>query len=476
MVFSSYLFLFYFLPVALGAYFAVPVAARALVLTGVSYVFYGWANPAFALVMLISTMLDFACGLGIEQLRDPALSQRRPRLERLLVVASVLGNLSLLAFFKYFHFSVESYNAAVAALGWDAAQWDPLFRMALPLGISFYTFQSMSYTIDIYRGDARAVRDPVTFACYVSMFPQLVAGPIVRFREIAGQLLAREHTLEKFARGVALFSLGLAKKVLLANVCGRVADTCFDAGSLAALDAWYGLFAYAMQIYFDFSGYTDMAIGLGLMLGFVFSRNFDAPYRSASLADFWRRWHQSLSYFLRDYVYIPLGGNRLGHTRTGVNLLMVMLLGGLWHGAAWNFVAWGAFHGAGLLGEHNLARRGWATRWPRPVRVLLTFVVVSLGWVLFRAPDLHAAMDYYASLFRLAPLGEGRFLIGGLIYQPYYLLTFGAALVVTWGAPASVVFTERLTLLRAVWVLGVLLAAVSVMLTQAYSPFIYFTF
>lgn len=476
MVFSSYLFLFYFLPVALAVYFAAPPPARALVLTLFSYAFYGWANPAFALVMLLSTALDFGCGLGIDHLRHGPQARPRPRLESLLLAASVVGNLGLLGFFKYFNFGIASYNAAVLALGWDAAQWDPLFRMALPLGISFYTFQSMSYSIDVYRGHARAVRDPITFACYVAMFPQLVAGPIVRFRELAAQLAARDHTPEKFARGIALFSLGLAKKVLIANVCARIADTCFDAGSLAVLDAWYGLFAYAMQIYYDFSGYTDMAIGLGLMLGFVFPRNFDAPYRAATLSDFWRRWHQSLSYFLRDYVYIPLGGNRLGHTRTAVNLMTVMLLGGLWHGAAWSFVVWGAFHGTALLGERHLAHRGWGAHCPRPLKALLVFIIVSLGWVFFRAPDLAAALDYFAALLRLDPVYPSRYLVGGLIYQPYYLLSFGVAVLLTWFAPTSIVYTERLTPWRAAWTMALLWIAVAVMLTQDYSPFIYFTF
>jgi alginate O-acetyltransferase complex protein AlgI len=217
---------------------------------------------------------------------------------------------------------------------------DSVLRVTLPLGISFYTFQSMSYAIDLYRGDARAVRSFIDFACFVSMFPQLVAGPIIRFSEVADQLRHRTHTLLKFSRGVAFLSLGLAKKVLIANPCGKIADVVFDAGGRGALDAWYGAVAYAFQIYFDFSAYSDMAIGLGLMLGFVFPKNFDDPYRSQSMTEFWRRWHISLSTWLRDYLYIPLGGNRKGPRRTYVNLFIVMLLGGLWHGAAWTFVIW----------------------------------------------------------------------------------------------------------------------------------------
>ena len=237
--------------------------------------------------------------------------------------------------------------------------------MTLPLGISFYTFQSMSYTIDVYRGRSAALRDPIDFACYVSMFPQLVAGPIVRFNEIADQLLERTHSWEKVARGTSFFALGMAKKILLANPCGKIADLCFDAGSLHPLDAWYGVTAYAFQIYFDFSGYSDMAIGLGLMLGFVFPRNFDSPYTSRSITEFWRRWHMSLSRWLRDYLYIPLGGNRKGNARTYVNLAVVMLLGGLWHGASWNFLIWGGYHGALLAGERALGRERATARLPR---------------------------------------------------------------------------------------------------------------
>ena len=228
--------------------------------------------------------------------------------------------------------------------------------MTLPLGISFYTFESMSYVIDVYRGQARAIRNIVDFAAFVSMFPQLVAGPIIRFSEIADQIRSRTHTITKFSRGVAFLSLGMAKKVLLANPCGKVADLAFESGSLTLLDAWYGVLAYAFQIYFDFSGYSDMAIGLGLMMGFVFAKNFDAPYTSQSITEFWRRWHISLSTCLRDYLYVPLGGNRKGRLRTYVNLMAVMLIGGLWHGTSWTFLVWGGIHGALLAFERMLGK------------------------------------------------------------------------------------------------------------------------
>ena len=299
MVFSSYLFLFYFLPLVLVAYYASPVRLRHLLLTIASYVFYGWANPLFVILLLFSTAVDYFAGLVIERERETAASWPTPR-ARIALIASVTSNLTLLGFFKYFNFGVDSFDALVAWIGMPELRIDAALRITLPLGISFYTFQSMSYAIDLYRGDARAVRSFVDFACFVSMFPQLVAGPIIRFSEIADQLRSRSHTLAKFARGVSFFSLGLAKKVLLANPCGKVADLAFDAGSRGPLDAWYGAVAYAFQIYFDFSGYSDMAIGLGLMLGFVFPKNFDSPYRADSITDFWRRWHISLSTWLRD--------------------------------------------------------------------------------------------------------------------------------------------------------------------------------
>jgi len=390
MVFSSYLFLFAFLPAALLAYYAAPRRARHLVLTVLSYIFYGWANPLFSLLLLLSTLIDYIAGLvmvlggprswsrPIERL-DP--NRPRTRRQRTALVVSICANIALLGFFKYFNFAVDSYSGLVDRLGLSGIGLDVSLRVTLPLGISFYTFQSMSYSIDVYRGHATGIKSFVDFACFETMFPQLVAGPIIRFQEVAGQLRERTHTLAKFARGIAFFSVGLAKKVLLANPCGKVADLAFEAGSRGPLEAWYGATAYAFQIYFDFSGYSDMAIGLGLMLGFVFPKNFDSPYRSQSITEFWRRWHISLSTWLRDYLYVPLGGNRKGEVRTYVNLFIVMLLGGLWHGAAWNFVIWGALHGA-LLGFERL--RGKAAVYgslPPPLRVGVTFILVLITWV-----------------------------------------------------------------------------------------------
>ena len=282
MVFSSYIFAFFFLPLVLVVYYISPKNFKHLTLTIFSYIFYGWANPGFMLLMLYSTIIDYTCGLIISKqwghLKEPIklleAGGHRDHSQKIALTISILTNLSLLGFFKYFNFSIENYNIFMNMIGFKSVQIQSFFRIVLPLGISFYTFQSMSYSIDVYRGNAKAIRNFINFSCYVSMFPQLVAGPIIRFQEIAGQLISRSHTLEKFARGVMFFGLGMGKKVLLANPSGKIADMAFNAGALSILDSWYGVIAYAFQIYFDFSGYSDMAIGLGLMFGFVFAKKF----------------------------------------------------------------------------------------------------------------------------------------------------------------------------------------------------------
>ena len=485
MVFSSHLFVFYFLPLALVLYYAAPRRAQHLLLTLLSYLFYGWANPLFVLLMFGSTLIDYLCGLIISQqfpgMRDPrgwllVPGGPRTRLQTSALITSICSNLLLLGFFKYFNFGVDSFNALVSALGYDDAQWDTFFRVTLPLGISFYTFQSMSYSIDVYRGEAKAIRNFIDFACYVAMFPQLVAGPIIRFQDVADQLEHRTYSAEKFARGVAFFSLGMAKKVLLANPCGKVADLAFNAGSVHSIDAWTGVVGYAFQIYFDFSAYSDMAIGLGLMLGFVFAKNFDSPYHAQSITEFWRRWHISLSTWLRDYLYIPLGGNRKGEARTYVNLAMVMVLGGLWHGASWNFVIWGSIHGLMLAFERAQGKDSVYRRLPNPARTAITFVIVCFAWVFFRADTLPHALRYCGSLLGLTQAQPGSSLIDGVIYQPYYLASLALAAVVTWPCPQTWDFTRRLTWPRAAFSLAMLWLSLVILTTQAYNPFIYFIF
>ena len=464
MVFSSHLFIYYFLPFSLGLYYLLPRSAKHYGLTLCSYLFYGWANPKFVLLMLASTVIDYICGRVITTNRH----------RQLAVTVSVCTNISLLGFFKYFNFAIGNYNAVASLIGVPILR-DAL-NVTLPLGISFYTFQSMSYTIDVYRGQAKPISNFIDFACYVSMFPQLVAGPIVRFSQVAEQLQHRTHTLDKLTQGIAFFSVGLSKKILLANPCGKIADTVFDAGAVAVLDAWYGTVAYAFQIYFDFSGYSDMAIGLGLMLGFTFPKNFDSPYRSASITEFWRRWHISLSSWLRDYLYIPLGGNRKGQARTYINLAIVMLLGGLWHGASWNFVIWGGIHGGMLALERMRGRSSFYQQWPNAIRVGLTFLLVLITWVFFRSADLSRAVTLLGCMVGLGSVPPSHYLIGGLIYQPYYLLSISVAALATCLRQSTWGWVQNLSVAKIVACLILLWISLVFLETQSYNPFIYFIF
>ena len=384
-------------------------------------------------------------------------------------------NLGLLAVFKYTGFVAENVNAlgAVLGLGDDLL---PVLHLALPVGISFYTFKAMSYAIDVYRGEARVMRRFTDYMCFEAFFPDLVAGPIIRYAALEEQMRVRKHTLDKFARGVAFFAFGMAKKILIANPMGHIADSCFDAGPLKVVDAWFGLLAYAFQIYFDFSGYSDMAVGLALMLGFVLINNFDSPYKSESITEFWRRWHISLSTWLRDYLYIALGGNRKGNRRTYINLMLVMLLGGLWHGASWNFVIWGLIHGTVLALERAQGKNSPYRRLPRPVRIGITFLVVCLGWVFFRAKTLPQAVSYLGSLFGSANATSAADAIAGTIYTPYHGMMFAIAAFVVWGLPNTWAFTERLSGPRAALGLLLLALSIAVLWTQTTNPFLYFQF
>ncbi len=472
MVFSSHLFLFLFLPLSLGGYYLMPVRGRNLVLTLFSYLFYGWSNPLFTLLMFFSTLVDYICGWVIGTASPIQKAGKR----KAALALSIVTNLSLLGIFKYSHFALENYNMLLSAAGVENMGIEPGFQFILPLGISFYTFQSMSYSIDVYRGEAGFKKNFIDFACYVSMFPQLVAGPIIRFQEVANQLAQRTHTVEKFSRGVVFFSLGMAKKVLLANGCGKIADVAFAAGSLHCFDAWYGALAYSFQIYFDFSGYSDMAIGLGLMFGFVFPKNFSSPYKSASITEFWRRWHISLSTWLREYLYFPLGGNRKGRSRTALNLLIVMFLGGLWHGASWNFVIWGLLHG-GMLGfERSMGRRSLYFKFRRSIRITMTFVLVLIAWVFFRAETLKSALHYLASMFAVGSVPETSLLVQGILYQPFYLLVMSTAAIVVWAAPQSWDWSRELTVKKGLLTALVMVLSVMMLTLQSYNPFIYFNF
>jgi alginate O-acetyltransferase complex protein AlgI len=396
MVFSSVTFLFFFLPICLGGYFLLRPRWRNGWLLLASLVFYTWGGGALVSLLLVSTAVDYAMGWLVA---SGVSTGNRGRV-RIGVGGSVAANVALLGYFKYANSLVEQLNAFGAHFGFDRIAWT---SVVLPIGISFFTFQSMSYTIDVAKGRVEHLRNPLDFALYVALFPQLVAGPIVRFHEISAQLTKRVVTLDGFALGATRFAHGLAKKVLIADSVAPIADAMFGAapGDLTAVNAWLGVLAYTVQIYFDFSGYSDMAIGLGAMFGFRFPENFRRPYSAISVTDFWRRWHITLSNWFRDYLYIPLGGSRRGPARTMANLWIVFLIVGLWHGANWTFVLWGAYHGMLLVTERLTGQRpvgdepvSWVAL--RRAGVLLA---VMLGWVLFRSPTTGYAASYVGAMF-----------------------------------------------------------------------------
>lgn len=384
MIFSSLLFLFRFLPVMLIAYFAVPKRLRNGVLFLGSLVFYGWGEPVYISLLLFSTLVDYTHG----RLIDRFLCVGRQNAARWVVASSAVINLGLLGFFKYADFLIGTWNGMT---GMEV----PLMGVALPVGISFYTFQTMSYTIDVYRGKAKVQRDIVAFGAYVSMFPQLIAGPIVRYNTIAKELNDRTESVSQAALGVRIFVIGLAKKVLLANQMGAVFEQVqrVPLPDQSVLMLWLGMVAFGMQIYFDFSGYSDMAVGLGHFFGFHFPENFHYPYLADSITDFWRRWHISLSTWFKEYVYIPLGGNRKGAVRQVRNILIVWLLTGIWHGAGWNFLLWGLYFGVLLLLEKWLFLP-YLERMPRVLRHGYAMLLVLFGWVLFSHEQMGEGVQY----------------------------------------------------------------------------------
>ena len=468
MVFTSQIFVFYFLPLFLLVYFNLPYGWRNLWLTLASYVFYGWWKPWFVCLMMFTTVMDFIWGKVIT--RPGATSLQR----KLAVAACVVTNLSFLGFFKYYMFAAESLNQLLAAVG---AQPFRVLEVVLPIGISFYTFHSLTYILDLYRGHATPAKSFSVFSAFVALFPDLVAGPIIRYKTLAEQLEKRQHAVARFAAGVAIFIPGFAKKVLLANPCGQVADAVFNAANPYALDAWVGLLAYAFQIYFDFCGYSDMAVGLGRMLGFEFPRNFDAPYRSESITELWRRWHISLSSVLRDYLYFSLGGNRKGEGRTYFNLALVMVLGGLWHGAKWNFVIWGAYHGVLLVLERWRGKRSVYEFLPRTGRVGVTFLLMLLSWVFFRADNLAAAMDYFRALSGAGSVGNVAPLLAATIYTPYHLLILAICAVLVFQPLQAHDWAQSPVTWRRTAALVPLFAfSLAAMFTQAFNPFLYFQF
>ncbi|MGF1463280.1 MAG: MBOAT family O-acyltransferase [Maricaulaceae bacterium] len=473
MVFSSIEFLFYFLPIALIGYFLVPRLLKNLWLLLVSLVFYIWGVGAFVFVLLGSIAVNYALGLIADRAREAGKAARVTA----AVAATVVINLALLGWFKYANFGVDQVNALLGAVGQAGLDWTDV---ALPIGISFFTFQSMSYVFDVAAGRARAMPDPIAYAAYIVMFPQLVAGPIVRYAGVAEALAYRKTTALAAASGARRFALGLIKIVVVADTVGQVADACFaaPANELTAPISWLGVAAYTLQIYFDFSGYSDMAVGLGRILGFDFPENFNRPYSAISVTDFWRRWHMSLSSWFRDYVYIPLGGNRGGSARTYANLWIVFLLTGLWHGANWTFIVWGVWHGALLVLERGLGLQTASGLWVWPRRAL-TLVLVMAGWVVFRAPDLGYAAEFYAAMVRFDG-GLSPEVTATLSRKAVLVLALGSLIVLappSWTARGFMDRTDGWGFAARWTVLGLGLPyAMMLVVSGAFTAFLYFQF
>ena len=464
MVFSSLIFLFAYLALTLALYFIAPLKWRNVLLLLVSLIFYGYGEPVYILIMFLSIAIDYTHGLLVEKYRHD------DKKARWFVGQSVVFNLLLLGFFKYWDFLAVNLNAL---LGINV----PVLNIPLPIGISFFTFQTMSYTIDVYRKDAPVQRNILTFGTFVTMFPQLIAGPIVKYKTVAAELNHRVHTTEDFALGARRFCVGLGKKVLLANSIGALWDTCLAAhtvGELTVLGGWMGLFAYGFQIYFDFSGYSDMAIGLGQIFGFRFNENFNYPYCAASVTEFWRRWHMSLTDWFREYLYIPLGGNRGGTAKALRNILIVWFCTGFWHGASWNFILWGLYFAAWLILEKYVMKNVLA-KTPVVIKHIYTIIVVFVGWGLFAMEDLSVCGRYLAACFGNAPLWNA---VDGYTIRSY-AITF-VALIVASTALGKRVWNrlpERVQKIAApVLMMASLLIGTAYLVDGSYNPFLYFRF
>ena len=471
MVFSTPFFLFFYLPIVLAVYYITPLKFRNAVLLLLNLIFYGWGEPVYILIMFASIAIDYTHGLLVTRCQ----AKGNDKGARLAVASSVVFNLALLGVFKYSDFVIGNLNALLGTA-------IPLTGLKLPIGISFYTFQTMSYTIDVYRGDAKAQKNIVTFGTFVTLFPQLIAGPIIKYKDLDDQLEHRTHSPEQFAAGVQTFVVGLAKKVLIANNIGSLWDAikATELGSLTVAGAWLGAAVCALQLYFDFSGYSDMAIGLGRMLGFEFLKNFDYPFISKSVSEFWRRWHISLGSWFREYVYFPLGGSRKGKWRTCLNLLIVWTLTGVWHGAAWNFVLWGLYFGVLILCERVLWGKaleklpGWA-------RHVYTLFLVTVSFAIFGVEDMAKLPGYLAAMFGFAG--------GGVVNATtlYYLRGYLPVLVISLVASTpwvtglvkqhlSVDRSKAGRVLLPVGLMAGLILCTAYLVDATYNPFLYFRF
>lgn len=465
MVFSSLTFMFAFLPMVLLAYFIMPKAVRNLTLFLFSLLFYAWGEPIYILIMIFSTIVDYFHGMLIYKYKQCDNNKK----SRLILISSIFINLSLLAFFKYSDFFISSVNTIFGSNL-------KLLNLSLPIGISFYTFQTMSYSIDIYRGTVTPQRNIIDFGTYVALFPQLIAGPIVQYKTIAHQLRNRKESLDQFTYGIIRFVSGLGKKVLIANNVGLIWEEIIsnDLSTISVLSAWIGIIMFALQIYFDFSGYSDMAIGLGNMFGFKFKENFNYPYESKSITEFWRRWHISLGSWFKEYVYIPLGGNRRYQVR---NICIVWLLTGLWHGASWNFVIWGIYFGLILLLEKFILKKFFNIN-----SRIYALLLILIGWVIFAFDNLQHGLIYIKSMFSI---NSNVFIDNNALY----ILTSNITIILI-GIIASTSIPKKITsyflkgkenswtfsIVTSVYILGILILSTASLVNSSYNPFLYFRF
>ena len=464
MVFSSLVFMFAYLPITLIAYYLIPRQGRNIFLFFINLLFYGWGEPTLIILMLINIAINYAGGYLVDKFRDNKKKQK------LFLILTCVIDLGTLAVFKYTGMLVETVNM-LPFLNL------PTPEISLPIGISFYTFQTMSYVIDVYRDDAPVSKNPINFGTYVALFPQLIAGPIVRYRDVADQLVNRRETMDMFVKGVNVFLIGLGKKVLIANQMGNLNTAIFaTTDENGVIGTWVGMIAYSFQLYFDFSGYSDMACGLGNMLGFEFLKNFDYPYISKSITEFWRRWHISLSTWFKEYVYIPLGGNRKGVKRQVLNLLITWALTGIWHGASWNFMLWGLYYGIILIIEKFVLKK-FLDKLPSFVQHFYAIFVIIIGWGLFYFTDMSQLGEFIVNLFDFSKgiCGEQSLT---LILQ--YLPVLIAAAVAS--TPLAAKLYKKIENGKFIWILQTLFCIVILMLctaslvNQSYNPFLYFRF
>ena len=467
MLFSSIPFLYYFLTVVLIVYFIVPKQLKNAWIMLSSFFFYGWGEPKFLIIMIASIAQGYVFGLLIEKFRD------RKNLSRLFMILSCVVGLGLLAYFKYVDFFISSFNQ-ISGLAL------PLVGIALPIGISFFTFQIVSYDIDVYRGDVAAQKNPIYLAAYISMFSQLIAGPIVRYSDIAAQLQTRTHSIERFSLGIRRFMIGLSKKMLVANILGELVSDFKASDDKSVLYFWLYAVAYTLHIYFDFSGYSDMAIGLGRIMGFDFVENFNYPYIAASITDFWRRWHISLSTWFRDYVYIPLGGNRVKKARWIFNIFVVWFLTGLWHGAAWNFAVWGLLYAVLLMFEKLIGLK--FLKKTKVISHVYTMLFVILGFVIFDAASLSDAFSYIGSMFGAGgyPLVSEEALYALRSYAVVFIIGIIGATPLAKNLIAKVRTASgaqlALNIAEPVVLVALLAVCTAYMVDGAFNPFLYFRF